>query len=161
MIRRMILLFLLCLALIPFCPGSGVSSSAQGALMVKKEAFGTTPDGKAVELYTLTNTHGIEVRVMTYGGIIVSVKTPDKNGHFADITLGFDTLAGYLGKSPFFGALVGRYGNRIGNAKFTLDGKEYTLAKNNGPNALHGGLKGFRQGCVAGGNPSRRAPKLG
>ena len=90
-----------------------------------------------------TNTHGIEVRVMTYGGIIVSVQTPDKKGHFADITLGFDSLAGYLAKNPFFGALVGRYGNRIANGKFTLDGKEYTLAKNNGPNALHGGLKGF------------------
>jgi len=140
MIRRMVLLFLLCLTLIPF---SGVSSSAQGALMVKKEAFGSTPDGKAVELYTLTNTHGIQVRVMTYGGIIVSIQTPDKKGRFADITLGFDTLAGYLAKNFYFGALVGRYGNRIGNAKFTLDGKEYTLAKNNGPNTLHGGLKGF------------------
>ncbi len=111
--------------------------------MIKKEAFGTTPDGKAVELYTLTNTHGIEARIMTYGGIIVSLKTPDKSGHFADITLGFDTLAGYLNKNPFFGALVGRYGNRIAKAKFTLDGKEYKLAANNGPNALHGGLKGF------------------
>jgi len=136
-------LFVLCLTLTPFFPGSGVSSSAQGAPMVKKEAFGTTPDGKAVELYTLTNTQGIEVRVMTYGGIIVSLQTPDKRGHLADITLGFDTLAGYLAKNPYFGALVGRYGNRIGNAKFTLEGKEYTLAKNNGPNALHGGLKGF------------------
>jgi len=143
MIRRMVLLILLCQSWIPFCAGSGVPSSPQGAPMVKKEAFGTTPDGKAVELYTLTNTHGIEVRVMTYGGIIVSLKTPDKSGHLADITLGFDDLAGYLAKNPFFGALVGRYGNRIGNAKFTLDGKEYTLAKNNGPNALHGGLKGF------------------
>ncbi len=110
--------------------------------MFKKEAFGTMPDGKAVDLYTLTNSHGIEVRVMTYGGIIVSVKTPDKNGKLGDITLGFDTLAGYLDKNPFFGALVGRYGNRIAKRKFTLDGKEYTLAKNNGPNALHGGLEG-------------------
>src|SRR5208337_2708878 len=143
MIRRMVRFFLLCLTLIALCPGPGVSFSAQGALMVKKEAFGTTPDGKAVELYTLTNTHGLEVRVMTYGGIIVSLQTPDKRGKFADITLGFDSLAGYLGKSPYFGALVGRYANRIGNAKFTLDGKEYTLAKNNGPNTLHGGLKGF------------------
>jgi aldose 1-epimerase len=111
--------------------------------MVKKEAFGSMPDGKAVELYTLANLHGIEVRVMTYGGIIVSLKTPDKAGRFADITLGFDTLAGYLANKPYFGALVGRYGNRIANGKFALDGKEYTLAKNNGPNALHGGLKGF------------------
>ena len=111
--------------------------------MVKKEAFGSTPDGKSVKLYTLADPHGMEVRVMTYGGIIVSVKTPDKAGNFADVTLGFDTLDAYLAKNPFFGALVGRYGNRIGNARFTLDGKEYTLAKNNGPNALHGGLKGF------------------
>ncbi len=111
--------------------------------MVKKEAFGTTPDGKAVDLYTLTNPHGIEVRIMTYGGIIVSLKTPDKNGNSADITLGFDSLAAYVAKNPFFGALVGRYGNRIGKARFTLDGKEYKLAVNNGPNALHGGLKGF------------------
>ncbi|HXW14154.1 MAG TPA: aldose epimerase family protein [Terriglobia bacterium] len=111
--------------------------------MVKKEAFGSTPDGKAVEIYTLANMHGIEVRVMTYGGIVVSVKTPDKHGHVADIALGFDTLAGYLANKPYFGALVGRYGNRIANGKFALDGKEYTLAKNNGPNALHGGLKGF------------------
>lgn len=111
--------------------------------MVKKEAFGTTPDGKAVDIYTLTNIHGIEVRAMTYGGAIVSVKTPDKKGNFADIVLGFDSLAGYLGKNPFFGALVGRYGNRIGSAKFALNGKEYTLAKNDGPNTLHGGLKGF------------------
>jgi len=138
MIRRMVLLFSLCLTLI------AVSASfTQGALMVKKEAFGSTPDGKAVELYTLTNTQGIEVRVMTYGGIIVSLRTPDKRGHLADITLGFDTLAGYLAKHPYFGAVVGRYGNRIGNAKFTLAGKEYTLAKNDGANALHGGLKGF------------------
>ena len=111
--------------------------------MVKKETFGTTPDGKAVELYTLANSRGLEVRVITYGGIVVSIKTPDKQGKFADITLGFDDLAGYLTKNPFFGALVGRYGNRIGQAKFALDGKEYILAKNNGPNALHGGLKGF------------------
>jgi aldose 1-epimerase len=111
--------------------------------MVKKEAFGTTSDGKAVDLYTLTNSHGVELRIMTYGGVVVSIKTPDRQGNFADIALGFDSLAGYLEKNPFFGALVGRFGNRIGNARFNLDGKEYTLAKNNGPNSLHGGLKGF------------------
>ncbi len=143
MISRVALMLVLFMTAIPFFPGSGISSSAQGAPMVKKEPFGTTPDGKAVELYTLTNSHGIEVRVTNYGGIVVSVKTPDKSGHFADITLGFDTLPGYSSNHPYFGALVGRYGNRIANGKFTLDGKEYTLAKNNGPNALHGGLKGF------------------
>jgi aldose 1-epimerase len=143
MMRRVIQLVLWCASLVVFCAASGVASSAQGALMVKKEAFGNTSDGKTVDLYTLMNTHGLEVRIMTYGGIIVSVQTPDKNGHTADITLGFDTLAPYLAKHPYFGALVGRYANRIGNAKFTLDGKEYTLAKNDGPNSLHGGLKAF------------------
>jgi len=143
MIHRMILLFLLCLMLVASIPGGGMSSSAKGALMVKKEAFGSTPDGRAVDLYTLTNAQGMEVRLMTYGGIILSIKTPDKAGKMGDIALGFDTLAAYVAKNPFFGALVGRYGNRIGNAKFTLDGKEYTLAKNNGPSSLHGGLKGF------------------
>ncbi len=111
--------------------------------MVKKEAFGNTTDGKAVELYTLTNSHGMEVRIMTYGGVIVSVKTPDKAGRLADIVLGYDTLTPYLSKNPYFGAIVGRYANRIGGARFTLDGKVYKLAANDGPNALHGGLKGF------------------
>ena len=111
--------------------------------MVKEETFGKMPDGKAVQIYTLTNSHGMEVRVMTYGGSIVSIKTPDKAGRFADVALGFDNFDNYIAKSTFFGALVGRYGNRIGGAKFALDGKEYTLAKNNGPNTLHGGLKGF------------------
>lgn len=143
MIRRLRSVSIYCVALMAFCAGPGIASSVKGALMVKKEAFGTMPDGKGVDLYTLTNAHGVEVQVMTYGGTVVAVKTPDKAGHFADITLGFDTLEGYLGKNPYFGALVGRYANRIGNARFALDGKEYTLAKNNGPNALHGGLKGF------------------
>jgi len=143
MIRHVLLLFVLCLSFVPFCAGSGVPSSAQGALMVKKEAFGTTPDGKAVDIYTLINAHGIEVRVMTYGAIIVSLQTPDKNGRFADIVLGYDSLEGYLAHNFFFGAIVGRYGNRIAKGKFTLDGKEYTLAKNNPPNSLHGGRKGF------------------
>ena len=143
MINRFLSRVLFSLTTIAFGLASGVSPSAQGATMVKKEAFGTMPDGRTVELYTLTNTHGIEIRVMTYGAIIVSVSTPDKGGHFAVITLGFDTLDRYLDKNPFFGALAGRYANRIGNARFTLDGREYTLAKNDGPNSLHGGLKGF------------------
>jgi aldose 1-epimerase len=111
--------------------------------MVKKDSFGTTHDGKPVEVYTLTNTHGIQVRVMTYGGVVLSIQTPDRKGHLADVTLGFDTLGGYLDKNPYFGALVGRYANRIGKARFTLGGREYTLAQNDGPNSLHGGLKGF------------------
>jgi aldose 1-epimerase len=111
--------------------------------MIKKEAFGTTHDGKAVDLYTLTNSHGVEVRVTNYGGIITSLRVPDKDGQSDDVVLGYNSLDGYLKSTPYFGAIIGRYGNRIANGKFTLDGKEYTLAKNDGPNSLHGGIKGF------------------
>jgi aldose 1-epimerase len=124
-------------------PIPGLPSPEKGAPMIKKDAFGKTGDGTPVVLYTLTNKHGIEVRAITYGGIIISLRVPDKNGKFDDVVLGYDSLQGYLTKTPYFGAIIGRYGNRIGNAKFALDGVEYTLAANNGPNALHGGLKGF------------------
>jgi aldose 1-epimerase len=106
-------------------------------------AFGTTRDGTPVSLYTLRNKNGVEARIMTYGGIIQSLKVPDKNGNFGDVVLGYDTLDGYLKNSPYFGALIGRYGNRIAKGHFTLDGVTYTLATNNGPNTLHGGVKGF------------------
>src|SRR5262249_31346147 len=105
--------------------------------------FGTDADGKAVESFTLRNAHGLEMRSITYGGIITSLRVPDRSGTFADIVLGFDSMDGYLRSSPYFGAIVGRYGNRIGNARFTLDGKTYPLAANNGPNSLHGGRRGF------------------
>src|ERR1700689_4792297 len=106
--------------------------------------FGTTRDGAAIRIYTLTNQKGVEARIMNYGGIIVSIKTPDRTGTPADIVLGFDSLAGYLANpSPFFGALVGRYANRIAHAKFTLDGTEYKLEKNDGENTLHGGTHGL------------------
>jgi aldose 1-epimerase len=111
--------------------------------MIKKEALGKTREGQAVDLYTFSNAKGMEVRAMTLGGIILSIKTPDRTGKFDDVTLGFDSIEPYLAGNPYFGALIGRYGNRIGKAKFKLDGKEYKLAANNGPNALHGGLKGF------------------
>jgi len=110
---------------------------------VTSDRFGTAPDGKPVTLYTLTNTAGMEVRIMTYGGIIVSIRTPDRKGVLDDVVLGYDSLDGYVKNSPYLGAIVGRYGNRIAKGHFTLDGKAYTLAVNNGPNALHGGLKGF------------------
>src|SRR4051812_11190323 len=110
---------------------------------VTRAPFGTTRDRKAIEIYTLTNAHGVEMRVITYGGIITSLKVPDRAGHFGDIVLGFDTLDGYLKDPPYFGALIGRYGNRIAKGQFTLDGKTYKLATNNGPNHLHGGVKGF------------------
>ena len=107
------------------------------------QPFGRLPDGRSVELFTLTNPHGVEVRVMTYGAIITSIRTPDRSGRLADIVLGFDSLAGYLEQSPYFGAVVGRYANRIANGQFALDGVTYHLARNNGPNTLHGGVRGF------------------
>ena len=125
-------------------PKSGAPVSAPG---VKSQVFANLPNGspagQAVELFTLTNADGIEVKFTNYGGIITSIKTPDRAGHFADIVLGYDDLAGYLRNSPYFGAIVGRYANRIARGRFTLDGTVYTLAINNGPNSLHGGLRGF------------------
>lgn len=105
--------------------------------------FGVTEAGDSVDLFTLTNAQGIEVRTITYGAIIVSLQTPDRNGRLDDIVLGFEDLDGYLEGSPYFGAIVGRYGNRIAGGRFTLDGREYRLATNNGPNHLHGGVRGF------------------
>ena len=101
-------------------------------------------DGKPIETFTLTNAAGVQVTAMTYGGIITSWLVPDRNGSFADIVLGYDDPAAYVkDNSPYFGALVGRYGNRIGGARFVLDRRTYTLAANNGPNHLHGGARGF------------------
>lgn len=111
-------------------------------LMLTKKPFGQTPDGQA-DLYTFKNKNGMVVEITNYGGIITSIMVPDRNGHFEDINLGFDSLQQYLDGNPFFGALVGRYGNRIGGAKFTIDGHEYPLLANNGVNHLHGGSRGF------------------
>jgi aldose 1-epimerase len=105
--------------------------------------FGELQDGTPMSLYTLTNTNRVSMSVINYGGIITSIMAPDKNGRFDDIVLGFDSLDNYVTSSPFFGALIGRYGNRIAKGKFELDGKKYTLAVNNGENHLHGGVKGF------------------
>ena len=110
---------------------------------IKVEPFGKTADGQAVDAVTMTNGKGIEAKVITYGGIIISLKAPDREGKPGDIVLGFDNLDGYLRGHPYFGAIIGRYGNRIGAGKFVLDGVEYKLAVNNGPNHLHGGIKGF------------------
>ncbi|HEY3743869.1 MAG TPA: aldose epimerase family protein [Bryobacteraceae bacterium] len=105
--------------------------------------FGKMPDGTPVTLYTLTNKNGVSLSVMTYGATVQSIKAPDAKGQIADVVLGFDNLAGYLGTEPYFGAVVGRYGNRIAKGHFKLDGKDYHMAINNPPNSLHGGLKGF------------------
>ena len=110
---------------------------------VTSKPFGKLPSGQEVTAYTLKNANGVELTAINYGGIITSLKTPDKTGAFADIVLGYDDLAGYVKTTPYFGAIIGRYGNRIGKATFTLDGKAYALAANNGPNALHGGVAGF------------------
>ena len=110
---------------------------------IKKTVFGTLPDGRVADQYTLKNANGMEVKISNYGGVITHLTAPDKDGKFEDIVLGFDSLAGYFAPPPYFGAIIGRYGNRIAKGKFTLDGKEYNLAKNNGENHLHGGLVGF------------------
>jgi aldose 1-epimerase len=110
---------------------------------ISRAAFGTTSEGHAVETFTLRNASGIEMRVVSLGGIITHLKTPDRAGAMADIVLGFDAIDGYLKEHPYFGAIIGRYGNRIGKARFAIDGTAYTLAANNGPNHLHGGVKGF------------------
>ncbi|HLK69962.1 MAG TPA: aldose epimerase family protein [Bryobacteraceae bacterium] len=133
------------LALSSFLPLALIAGvvTLHAATKISHADFGKMPDGTAIQIYTLTNTHGLEARIITYGGAVVSLKTPDKTGAMGDIVQGFDSLPGYLQNEPYFGALIGRYGNRIGNAKFTLDGKEYTLPKNDGANTLHGGEKGF------------------
>lgn len=110
---------------------------------INRQDWGALPSGDAIDLYTLRNANGIEISITNFGGRIVTLKTPDSSGKVADIVLGFDTLDEYVEKNPFFGALVGRYANRIANGKFVLDGKTYKLLQNNGPNALHGGAIGF------------------
>ncbi|RYU78535.1 aldose epimerase family protein [Hymenobacter persicinus] len=115
---------------------------------VSTSAFGLTTDGAAAQLYTLTNAHGLTATISTYGGTLTSLLVPDQAGRLGDVVLGFDDVRGYqspefLQSGPYFGALIGRYGNRIARGRFTLDGQEYTLARNNAPNHLHGGRRGF------------------
>ncbi len=129
---------ILCLGLLTGCQ-NGLKN-----VNITKESFGKTTDGKNVDIYTLVNKNGCEVRITNYGGIIVSLKVPDKNGNLGDVMLGYDSVEQYIkNNGPYFGALIGRYGNRIGKGTFKLDGKTYTLATNNGENHLHGGNVGF------------------
>ena len=125
-----------------FAMGALLTGCATGG-SISQQAFGISPDGTNVELFTLCNAKGEQARITNYGGIVVSLSMPDRNGKLGDVVLGYDELANYVKSSPYFGALIGRYGNRIAKGKFTLDGKTYKLAINNGPNHLHGGLKGF------------------
>ena len=117
------------------CSGNGGGISAM--------PFGADKEGVAVKLFTLRNQRGTEATICNYGGLVTSLKVADRNGKLDDVTLGYDDLASYIKDTPYFGALIGRYGNRIAKGKFSLDGNDYTLATNNGVNALHGGLKGF------------------
>jgi aldose 1-epimerase len=110
---------------------------------ISSSPFGHTDSGAAVELYRLQNRSGMEARIATYGGIVTSLTAPDRNGHYADVVLGFDSLAGYLESNHYFGALIGRYANRIARGAFSLNGTHYTLPRNNGINSLHGGSVGF------------------
>src|SRR5437763_1578421 len=110
---------------------------------VEVSSFGNLPDGTAVQLFTLTNSAGLIAKITNYGTIITELHVPDRSGNNGDVVLGFDNLAQYLKGHPSFGCTVGRVANRIAKGRFTLDGKTYTLAVNNGPNHLHGGLKGF------------------
>lgn len=127
---------------------------------IKMTIFGKMPDGQTVHLYTMTNRKGMQVAVTSYGARIVSILVPDRHGKTADVVLGFDNLAGYLGNDPYFGATIGRYANRIANGKFTLDGVEYHLPINDGPNSLHGGTQGFDKRVWTGREISQSHPAV-
>lgn len=147
LLRPFTLQLCVCAALIAIGCGSGPAPTpaAEPPEMpaVARAPFGKTPDGQDVEVFTLKNINGIEIKAINHGGIITSIKTPDRNGAMADIVLGFDSLDGYFSDHPYFGAIIGRYGNRIANGRFSLDKINYRLATNNGAHHLHGGNKGF------------------
>ncbi len=143
---RTILITMLCLWLLQAAQSWGKDMSAKNAAApegITKVEFGKTPEGTPVELYILTNGKGMTAKITTYGATLTQLIVPDRNGKQGDVILGFDSLAPYLGQEPYLGAIVGRYGNRIAKGKFTLNGVTYNLATNDGPNHLHGGLKGF------------------
>jgi aldose 1-epimerase len=128
---------------LPDEPATEKAAEGGTAVDIQKEPFGRTPDGTAVEVYTLNNGKGLKARLMTYGATLVSLEVPDRAGKPGDIVLGYEGLEGYIKNSPYFGSIVGRYGNRIAKGRFVLDGVTYRLAANNGENHLHGGNKGF------------------
>jgi aldose 1-epimerase len=124
-------------------PRATAKGDANVSASLERLDFGKMPDGTAVDQYMLTNANGMKAKIISYGAIVTELHVPDRNGKFEDVVLGFGDLQGYLAGHPFFGAIAGRVANRVAKGKFTLDGKEYKLAINNGPNSLHGGLKGF------------------
>lgn len=131
--------YVLCVLVTAVC---GFNMDIEAKQQIEKQAFGKI-DGMPVDLYTLTNDRRMQAQITNYGGIVVSLRAPDRQGKFGDVVLGYDNLDGYIKQNPFFGSLVGRYANRIAKGKFSLDGKEYTLVTNNNENHLHGGTKGF------------------
>jgi len=146
--QRMACVVMVALAMTMLCSCSTVkewrdSAETKAPMDIEVKTFGTMPDGTDVRLYALKNANGLTAEVITYGAIVVSLDVPDKDGAMDDIVLGYDNLEDYLKETPYFGAIVGRYGNRIAKGKFTLDGQTYTLATNNDENHLHGGIKGF------------------
>lgn len=149
MTRTNSLMLILAASMIAACSGCGDGDSTKGndKMSITVSEYGKTEDGTAVEQYTLTNKNGLIVTLITYGGHITSVQTPDRDGKLANITQGFDDLAGYMDwtRNQHFGGTIGRFGNRIANGKFTLDGETYQLATNNDPHHLHGGDVGFDQ----------------
>jgi len=141
--KKLLLFLLMLLALIVFsCQDKSVKKAGT---MIEKAIYGKLPDGREVFQYTLKNAAGVEVRIINYGAIVTALKVPDRNGRLADIVLGYDSLAGYLGDNAYLGAIVGRYGNRIDQGKFKIDGQEYQVTVNDGENHLHGGKIGFNK----------------
>ena len=142
---RLIKIALIFLTLLPLIVDCGIGSDLgeENTMTIVKKPFGKTPEGKSIDLYTLDNGSGMQVKVTNYGGIVTHLQVPDQQGRAVDVVLGFDLLEGYLAGHPYFGALIGRYGNRIASGRFVLAGKEYKLATNNGANHLHGGMAGF------------------
>ena len=136
-------LSLAALLLLTACSTPPADSGERKTMKLEQRLFGTTPDGTAVKIYTLANRQGMVAKITEYGAILTELWVPDRNGKPGDVVLGFDNLERYVKGHPFFGAIAGRVANRIAKGKFTLDGREYTLAVNNAPNHLHGGLKGF------------------
>nr|WP_255373298.1 aldose epimerase family protein [Rhodanobacter sp. FW510-R10] len=122
---------------------AALSMTVHAGTMARRETFGAMPDGRSVDAVVLTNAHGLSARVIALGASLQSLSVPDREGHFADIVLGYPSLKGYLGRPQYFGATVGRYANRIAKGRFVLDGHAYQLPVNDGPNSLHGGTRGF------------------
>ena len=139
--RKESLLVLVAVVALLFC--AGFQNKRVGKAGVQKTAFGQLPDGTLVDLYTLTNQQSAEARITNYGGIVVSLKVPDRKGQLGDVVLGYDTLSEYVKRNPMFGAIAGRFANRIANARFMLEGVEYQLAPNSGGHHIHGGRRGF------------------